>query len=70
MNVKKTNTFGILVVKPKGNRSPGSCRFICEYNIKNDVIGAVWGDVNCICLAQNSEKYLGLLNAVVNSRIP
>ena len=38
--------------------------------LKKDVIGAVWGNVDCIRLAQNSDKHLGLVNAVVNIRIP
>jgi hypothetical protein len=54
--VKKTNTFRILVVKSKGKRLPGSCRFVCEYNIKKDVIGILWSNVDCIGLAQNSDK--------------
>ena len=52
-NVKKRNTVRVLVVKPKGKRPPGSCRLICEYNIKK---GAVWDNVDCIRLAQNSDK--------------
>lgn len=68
--MKNINAFRILVVKPKGKRPPGSCRFICEYIIKKDVVGTVWGDVDCIRLAQNSDKLMGLVNAVVNIRIP
>jgi len=44
------------VVKRKGKRPPGSCRFVYEYNIKKDVVGAVWGNVDCIRLAQNSNN--------------
>jgi len=54
--VKNINAFRIFIVKSKGKRPPGSARFIYEYNIKKDVVGAVWGNVDCIHLAQNSDK--------------
>jgi hypothetical protein len=55
-NMKNINASRILVVKRKGKRPPGSCRFVYEYNIKKDVVGAVWGNVDCIRLAQNSNN--------------
>jgi hypothetical protein len=69
-NGEKKNAFRLLVRKPEGKSPPGRPRRIWVDNIKMDLGGVGWGDVDCIGLAQDRNRWRALVNSVLNLRVP
>jgi hypothetical protein len=64
--VKKRNEYKLLVGKRPLRRS----RHRWVNNIMIDLLGIDWGAVDRIGLAQDTEKWGALVNAVMNLRVP
>jgi hypothetical protein len=62
---EKRNAYRILVGKPEGTRPLGRPRRRWVDNIKMDLDGMDWID-----LAQDSDPWRALVNAVMNLRVP
>jgi len=56
----------VLVEKPEGKRPHGSPRCRWEYNTKMDVQETGWSSMDWIDLAQDRDRLLDLMNAVMN----
>jgi hypothetical protein len=39
-------------------------------DIEMDLVEVGWGDVDCICLAQDRDRWKALVNSVLNLRVP
>jgi hypothetical protein len=61
---EKRNAYRLLVGKPEGKRPLGRPRRRWVNNSKMDLLGIVWGGVDWIGLAQDSDKWRALVNAV------
>jgi hypothetical protein len=59
-----------LVGKPEGKRPLGKLRRRWEDNIKIDIQEEVWGDMVLIDLAEDSDRWRGFVNAVINLWVP
>jgi hypothetical protein len=70
MNGAKGNMYRLLVGKPEGKRPLGRPRCRWVDNIKMDLRDIGWGGVNWIDLAQDRDKWIALVNAVMNLRVP
>jgi hypothetical protein len=64
------NAYRLLVGKPEGKRPLGRPRRRCLDNIRTDLVEVGWGDVDWIGLAQSRDKWIALVNAVMNLRAP
>ena len=53
-----------------GRRPLGMPRKRWEDNIKMDVQGVGWGDMDWILLAQDRERRSVLVNGIINFRVP
>jgi hypothetical protein len=62
--------YNILVGRPEGRRPLGRPRRRWEGNIKMDVTEIGFGDVEWIHLAQDRDRWLALVNTVMNLRVP
>jgi hypothetical protein len=62
--------YKILVGRPEGRRPLGRPRRRWEDNIKMDLGGIGFGDVDWIHWAQNRERWRALVNTVMNLRVP
>jgi hypothetical protein len=62
---EKRNACRLLVQKPEG-----SPRRRWVDNIRMDLVEVGWGDVDWIGLAQDRNKWIGLVNSVLNLVIP
>jgi hypothetical protein len=60
----------ILVGKPEGRRPLGRPRRRREDNIKMDIGGIGFGDVDWIHLAQDRDRWRALVNTVMSLRVP
>jgi hypothetical protein len=60
----------VSVGKSEGRRPRGRPRSRWEDNIKMDLQEMGWGGMDVIDLAQNRGRWQGLVNAVVNLRVP
>jgi hypothetical protein len=60
----------ILVGKPDGKRPLGRPRRRCVDNIKMDLREIGWDGMDWIDLAQVSDQWTALVNAVMNLRVP
>jgi hypothetical protein len=60
----------IISEKPEGNRPLGRHRPEREDNIKMNIKGIAYEDVNWIHLAQDSVQWRALVNTVMNLRLP
>jgi hypothetical protein len=58
------------VGKPEGKRPLGRLRRRWVDNIKMDLLEISWGGVDWIGLAQDREKWRGVVNAVMSLRVP
>jgi len=62
--------YRVLVVKPEGNRPLGRPRCRWEDNIKMDLQEMGCGGMDWIKLAQDSNRWRAVVNAVMNLRVP
>ena len=62
--------YRVLVGKPEGKRPLGRHRHRWEENIKMDLQEVGCGVVDWIRLAQDRDRWLALVNAVMNLRVP
>jgi hypothetical protein len=62
--------YNILVGRPEGRRPLGRPRCRWEGNIKMDLRLIGFGDVDWINLAQDRDRWLALVNMVMNLRVP
>jgi hypothetical protein len=67
---EKRNAYRLLVGKPEGKRPLGTPRQRWVDNIKMDLAEIGWDGVDWICLAHDREKWMVLVNSVMNLRVP
>jgi hypothetical protein len=67
---KKRSAYRILLGKPQGKRTLGRHSREYEDNIEMDVREIGWGGMEWIHLARNRDQLCGLVNTVINPRIP
>jgi hypothetical protein len=58
------------VGKPEGRRPLGRPRRRWLHNIRMDLVEVEWGDVDCIGLAEDRDRWRALVNSVLNLRVP
>jgi hypothetical protein len=63
---EKRNAYRLLVGKPEGRRPLGRPRRRWLDNIRIDLVEVGWGNVNCIGLAQDKDRWTALVNSVLN----
>jgi hypothetical protein len=64
-----TNIYILLIIS-EGRRPLGRTRRRWEDNIKIDLRGIGFGDVDWIHLAQDRDRWRALVNTVINLRVP
>jgi hypothetical protein len=69
-NGEKRNVYRFLVGKPEGRRPLGKTRRRWVHNIRMDLLGLGWGDVDWIGLAQDRDRWGDLVNSILNLRVP
>ena len=69
-NGGRRGVYRVLVGKPEGKRPLGGPRRRWEDNIKLDLQEVEFGDMDWIDLAQDRDRWLSLVNAVMNLRVP
>jgi hypothetical protein len=67
---ERKGTYRALVGKPEGGRPLGRPRRRWEDNIKMDLREVGCGVMGWINLAQDRDRWGGLVNAVMNLRVP
>jgi hypothetical protein len=67
---ERRSVHRVLVGKPEGKKPLGRPRRRWEDNIKMDLHEVGWMDMNWIDLAQYSDGWRALVNAVTNFRVP
>jgi hypothetical protein len=67
---EKVNAYRILVGKPEGRSSLGRPRRRWVNNIKIDVREIEWDGMDWIDLVQDRNQWRGLVNTVMNLRVP
>jgi hypothetical protein len=67
---EERGAYRILVGRPEGRRPLGRSRCRSEDNIKMDIREVGWGDMNWIELAQDRDRWVALVRAVMNFRVP
>jgi hypothetical protein len=68
--VERRGVYRVLVGKPEGKRPLGRPRRRREDQIKMDLQEVGYGDVDWIELAQDRDRWLALVNAVLNLWVP
>jgi hypothetical protein len=68
--VAKSNAYLILEGKPEGRRPLGRPRRMWMDNIKMDLREIEWGGRDWIDLAEDRDKWRGLVKTVMNLRVP
>jgi hypothetical protein len=63
------NVYRVLVGKPEGRRPLGRPRRRWEDEIRMDLEEIGWGGVEWIHLAQDRDRWRGVVNAVMNLRV-
>ena len=66
----RKGVYRVLVRKPEGKRPLGKPRRRWENNIKMDLQEVGYGGMDWIELAQDRDKWLALVNTVMNFRVP
>jgi hypothetical protein len=66
---EERNAYRILVGRPEGKRPLGRARSMWVDNIKLDLTETGWGGVDRINLAQDRDRWLVLVNTVMNFRV-
>jgi len=66
----RRGAYRILVRKPEGRRPLGRPRHRCEDNIKMDLQELGMNGMNWIALAQDTDRWRPLMNAVTNFQVP
>jgi len=66
----RRGVFRVLVGKPEGKRPVGRPRRRWEDNIKMDLQEVGYGGMDWIELAQETDRWRALVNAVMNLRFP
>jgi hypothetical protein len=67
---EKRNAYRLLMGKPEGRRPLGRPRRRWVDNIRMDLRGMGWGDVDWIGLAQGRDKWRAIVDAVMNLWVP
>jgi hypothetical protein len=67
---EKRNAYRLLVGKPERKRLLGRPRRRWVDNIKIDLGEVGWGDVDCISLAKDRNRWRAVVNSVLNLRVP
>jgi hypothetical protein len=67
---EKKSAYRLLLGKPEGRRPLGRPRRRWLDNIRKDLVEVVWGDVDCIGLAQDRGRWRALVNSILNLRVP
>jgi hypothetical protein len=68
--MEERNVYRLLVGKPEGKRPLGRTRHRWIYNIKMDLLEIRLNVVDWIGLAQDRYRWIALVNAVMNLRVP
>jgi hypothetical protein len=63
------NVYSVLVGKPEGKRPLGRPKRRWEEGLKMDLRDIGWEDMECIHLAQYSDRWRAVVNAVMNLRV-
>jgi hypothetical protein len=66
---EKRKAYRLLVENPEGKRQLGRPRRRWLDNIRMDLGEVGWGDVDWIGLAQDRNRWISLLNSVLNLRV-
>jgi hypothetical protein len=69
-NGEKRNAYRILVGKPEGTRPLGRPARRWEDNIKINLREIGWDGMDWINLAQDKDRWLALMNTVMDLRVP
>ena len=64
------DAYRILVWRPEGRRPLGRPRLRWEGNIKMDLQEVGWAGMDWIDMAQDRDRWLAVVNAVMNLRVP
>jgi hypothetical protein len=67
---EKRSSYRLFVGKPEGKRLLERSRHRWVDNIRMDLGAVGWGDVDCIGLAQNRDRWRALVNSVLNILVP
>jgi hypothetical protein len=67
---EKRGVYNVKVGKPGGNRSLRRPRRRWEDNIRMDLQEVGYGGMDLIGLAQDRDRWLAIVNAVMNLRVP
>jgi hypothetical protein len=67
---EKRNAYRLLVGKPEERRPLERPRRRWVDNIRMDLEEVVWGDVDWIGLAQDRNRWIAVVNSVLNLRVP
>jgi hypothetical protein len=70
MNGEKRNAYRLLVGKSEGKRPLGRPRRRWVDNIRMDPEEIGWGRVDWIGLAQDRNRWIALVNAIMNLQVP
>jgi hypothetical protein len=66
---EKRDAYRLLVGNPEGKRPLGRPKHRWLDNIRMDLVEVGWGDVDCISLAQDRDRWRALVNSVLNLRV-
>jgi hypothetical protein len=67
---EKRNVYRLLVRKPEGKRPLGRPRHRWVNNIRMDLGEVGWGDMNWIGLAKDRNRWIAIVNSVLNLQVP